>query len=108
WPARTVANCHCLPSPLNLEELYVTNTMFDIQYSICKYSYSFCQPNRIKVIDFTGTSIGGWGQLEGLKDIMYLSLQNTNTTILNIEAFNCKHWPKIQTLLLGNLDLRPT
>ncbi|CAH1790583.1 unnamed protein product [Owenia fusiformis] len=99
----------CIPLPMKLEKLYVDNFQVNEKFKFYDKGVCFNVHNSFHFLDMTGaTLMGSGGPLTGLESLRYVSLQSAKLIITNSEAFNCKYWPNIQTMLLGNIDLRPT
>ncbi|CAH1798823.1 unnamed protein product [Owenia fusiformis] len=93
--------------PENLEEIYADNIALTKEFYFWDNDICMSTPN-LKVLDMSNTIVAGLGaSLLGLYNLKYLNFQNSRIIFTDPNALNCKNFPKLQTLLLGNVDFRP-
>ncbi|CAH1795462.1 unnamed protein product, partial [Owenia fusiformis] len=96
---------NCLQMPISREEVYIDNMIISKEYHFHDEKFCIVSPNHVKVIDMSGAIIAGLhGAMTGLYNLTYLNIQNLNTVFTDLDSFSCKNWPKLEMLLLGNLD----
>ncbi|CAH1799160.1 unnamed protein product, partial [Owenia fusiformis] len=108
-PSNRTSTHICVPLPRDIEEIYVKNLQFTFDYILYVNGLCFAQPNKLRIFDLTGTSFWGYGKpIKGLNSLKYLNFQKAKVKFMDPETFNCKYFPAMETLLLGDLDLSPT
>ncbi|CAH1775397.1 unnamed protein product [Owenia fusiformis] len=107
-PIHILRTRNCQSLPIGIEELYIDNSVLAKTFPFWDSGVCFSFPNNLKVIDFSDSIIGGLGAPAiGLTNITDVNLQNSRIEFTDPETFNCRNLPKLKTLLLGNVDMRP-